>query len=122
MTNNNIQFRVFYDGECPLCSREMAWLMRRIPQGTIDFVDISNLEFDASRYERSQKDFMAQIHGQKADGEMVQGMEVFRELYRHAGLGWLIAPTAWPLVKPLCDLAYSLFAKNRPRLTNRPRK
>ena len=42
-----------------------------------------------------------------------------RRLYAAAGLGWLLAPTAWPGLRRLADWAYALFARNRLALTGR---
>jgi len=44
---------------------------------------------------------------------------VFRRAYAAVGFGWLVAPTRWPLVRPLADAAYRWFARNRLRLTGR---
>ncbi len=40
-------------------------------------------------------------------------MSVFRATYKAVGLGWLLAPTGWPVLKPLFDGLYRLFAKYR---------
>jgi predicted DCC family thiol-disulfide oxidoreductase YuxK len=53
------------------------------------------------------------------DGTLVEGVEVFRRAYAAVGLGWLVAPTRWPLLRPLADAAYRWFARNRLRLTGR---
>ena len=62
---------------------------------------------------------MAEIYGRMPSGELVTGMEVFRQLYGAVGLGFLFAPTKWPILKPAFDSIYSMFAKNRLKLTGR---
>ena len=62
---------------------------------------------------------MARIHGVLADGTVIEGMEVFRRAYGAVGLGWLLAPTAWPGLRALADAGYRWFARNRLRLTGR---
>jgi len=62
---------------------------------------------------------MARIHGVLSDGSVVEGMEVFRRAYAAVDLGWLLAPTRWPIIRPLADAAYRWFARNRLRLTGR---
>lgn len=59
---------------------------------------------------------MAEIHGVYPDGRLVKGATAFRAAYRAVGLGWLLAPTGWPLLKPLFDRLYALFARHRLRL------
>ena len=111
---------VLYDGDCPLCRREVAWLRDRDPAGSVArFEDIAAPGFEASRYGRSQAELMARIHGVLPDGTLLEGVEVFRRVYAAVGLGWLVAPTRWPLLRPLCDAAYRWFARNRLCLTGR---
>jgi len=114
--------KVFVDADCPLCAREAA-LWRRLDRGRGRLVleDVSAPDFDASRYARTRDEFMAEIHAQRPDGSLVTGMEVFRRAYAAVGLGWLLAPTGWPLPRPLFDAGYRWFARNRLRLTGRAR-
>jgi predicted DCC family thiol-disulfide oxidoreductase YuxK len=62
---------------------------------------------------------MGHIHAVLPDGSVVTGMEAFRRSYAAIGLGFLLAPTGLPLLRPLFDRAYDWFAKNRLRLTGR---
>jgi predicted DCC family thiol-disulfide oxidoreductase YuxK len=110
---------VFYDGDCPLCMREIRFLRGRDRQQRIAFEDISVPGFDPGRYGLDQATVMARIHGVLPDGTLVEGVEVFRQLYRQVGLGWLLAPTRWPLLRPIFDAAYVAFARNRLRITGR---
>jgi len=114
------EVRVLYDGDCPLCTREIA-LLRRLDRGRgrIEFEDIARPEFDAARYGLDQDTAMARIHALLPDGRVVEGVEVFRRAYAAVGLGWLVAPTRWPLLRPLADAAYRVFARNRLRWTGR---
>jgi predicted DCC family thiol-disulfide oxidoreductase YuxK len=114
------QIRVLYDGECPLCSREIRMLRKRDRgRGNIDFEDIAAPGFDAGRYGLDQQGVMARIHGVLPDGSVVEGVEVFRRAYASVGLGWLVAATRWPGLRQLFDAAYRVFARNRLRWTGR---
>ncbi len=112
--------RLLYDGGCPLCAREIAFLARRDRErGRIRFEDISATDFDASRYELDPSSVMARMHAVLPDGRVVQGMEVFRRAYAAVGLGWLLAPTGWPGLRRFFDWVYGVFARNRLRWTAR---
>ena len=115
------RFEVFYDGDCPLCVKEikmLRWMDRK--RGKIEFTDISAPDFDAVGHTGLEfESLMAEIYGRLPSGELVSGMEVFRQLYSAVGLGFLFAPTKWPLLRPMFDAAYRLFARNRLRLTGR---
>ena len=114
-------FEVFYDGDCPLCLKEirmLQWMDRK--RNRITFTDIANPLFDAEpETGKTHDELMAEIYGRLPSGELVTGMEVFRQLYGAVGLGFLFAPTAWPVLAPAFDKAYQLFARNRLRLTGR---
>lgn len=46
-TNKEWDIRMLYDGDCPLCMREVNMLRRRDKEaGKIDFVDISSPQYD----------------------------------------------------------------------------
>ncbi len=116
-----MDFEVFYDGDCPLCLKEirmLRWLDRN--NGRIQFTDIAAEGFDAEGTTGLTYDqLMAEIYGRLPNGELVTGMEVFRQLYGAVGLGLLFAPTAWGPLRPLFDRVYSFFARNRLRITGR---
>lgn len=114
------RIRVLYDGECPLCTREIRFLERRDRgRGLIQFEDIASSRFDPARYDLELPLLMARIHGVLPNGEIVEGVEVFRQAYGAVGLGWLVAPTRWPILRGLTDRAYRIFARNRLRWTGR---
>jgi predicted DCC family thiol-disulfide oxidoreductase YuxK len=116
-----MQFEVFYDGDCPLCMKEISmlqWMDKK--KGNILFTDIAVPGFDAVETTGlTMDDLMAEIYGRLPSGELVKGMEVFRQLYGAVGLGALFAPTAWRPLRPLFDAIYTGFAKNRLRMTGR---
>ena len=111
--------QLFYDGACPLCSREIGFLARRDRSRRISFVDISTTDFAAADYGLGQRDVVEKIHGKLPNGATIEGLEVFRRAYTAVGLGWLLAPTGWPGLAGLSDRIYRIFARNRLRLTGR---
>jgi predicted DCC family thiol-disulfide oxidoreductase YuxK len=110
---------VFYDGECPLCVREIDMLRRRDRAGKIVFTDIAAPGFDPASVGLDYPTLMKRIHARLPSGELIEGVEVFRRLYTAVGFGGLVALTRLPVVSQGLDLAYELFAKNRLRLTGR---
>ncbi len=114
------EIRVLYDGACPLCRREIRTLERLDRgRGRVDFEDISQPAFDPAAYGLDAEQVMARIHGVLPDGRVVEGLEVFRRVYAAVGLGWLMAPTRWPLLRDVSEAGYRIFARNRLRWTGR---
>ena len=111
--------QVFYDGECPLCLREIKMLRRMDRKHRIRFTDIAEAGFCPSDYDKTMRQFMDEIQGRLPDGSWIVGVEVFRRLYSAVGLGPLVSLTRLPIVSQVLDFGYRLFAKNRLRLTGR---
>lgn len=120
------QFTILYDGACPLCLREVAFLRHRDqrlhPQAAqLAFVDIDSADYDPGSHGGiDYATAMGRIHGIDADGAVLRDVAVFRRAYTLVGLGWLYAPSAWPLLGSLADAAYRRWAGLRLRLTGRP--
>lgn len=117
--SSRFDVEVFYDGDCPLCMREIRMLQRLDRRQRIHFVDIAARDFDAAAVGVSWHALMDRIHGRLPDGTLIQGVEVFRRLYAAVGFGPLVALTRLPGLAQLLDLAYHTFAKHRLRLTGR---
>lgn len=110
---------VFYDGDCPLCKKEihlLQWLDRK---KRIRFTDIAKPSFDAESYGLTFQEFMDEIQGRLPSGEWITGVEVFRHLYAAVGLKPLVFITRLPGIRQALDWSYRKFAKQRLRLTGR---
>lgn len=108
---------LLYDANCPVCSLEMDHLRERNTAGRLVFVNITEVGFDASAYGASLADMNAVIHGVQPDGRLLRGVEVLRLAYGAVGLGWVMRPTGWPLLRPAFDLGYRWFAQHRMRIS-----
>ncbi|MCL4204143.1 MAG: DUF393 domain-containing protein [Pirellulaceae bacterium] len=117
--HSNWDIEVFFDGDCPLCRREIAALGRLDRRNRIRFTDIADAGFSPELYGKSMSQLMAQIHGRLPDGSWVVGVEVFRRLYSAVGLSWLVAATRLPVVSPILEFGYRQFAKRRLKWTGR---
>lgn len=114
------EFKILIDGACPLCRHE-GRLMQRLDKGRGRLVleDIAAPEFDPAVYGRTMDQVMGSIHGVLPDGRLVDGVEVFRRAYSAVGWGWVLAWTRWPLIRPIVNAAYTVFARIRLRLPGR---
>ena len=118
-STNDVQIEVFYDGECPLCLREIGFLKKKDRERHIHFREIQRLEFASSSIPKTHQQLMAEIHARLPDGTWIKGVEVFRRLYDAIGWNWIVAITRWPIIRESLDWAYQVFAKRRLSLTGR---
>ena len=117
--NNAWQVEVFYDGECPLCLREIKLLRRLDRKHRIRFTDIADPSFSPANYGMTMKVFMDEIQGRLSGGEWITGVEVFRRLYSAVGLKPVVALSRLPGISHGLEFGYRVFAMNRVRLTGR---
>lgn len=114
--------RLLYDGECPLCIREVNFLTKKdAGRGIVDFVDIADENYDPRA--NAEIDFataMGRIHGILADGTVIKNVEVFQRVYEELGMGWIYAITKVPILGAIADGLYGIWADWRLKLTGRP--
>ncbi len=117
--SNDWQVEVFYDGECPLCLREIKLLRRLDRKHRIRFTDIADASFQPANYGMTMRDFMDEIQGRLPSGKWITGVDVFRRLYAAVGLKPVIWLTRLAGISHGLEFGYRIFAKNRLRLTGR---
>lgn len=119
MQINTVELTLYYDGQCPLCQAEIAFLQTRNAKGQLAFVDVTHQAFEAEAHHISCDAAMAQIHGRLANGDWLVGVPVFSKAYALANLptmSWLLSR---PWLLPLLQPGYVLFAKHRQAISKR---
>ena len=113
------RLEVWFDGDCPLCRREIAVMRRLDRRGAIVFIDVATGQGSCPI---DRTDLLARFHARE-DGRMVSGAEAFAAMWR-----------AVPLLSPLGHLArsphvlrvleglYLAFLKVRPGLSRALRR
>lgn len=120
-TTASWKINLLYDGDCPLCLREVNFLQKKdAGRGIVKLTDIADIDYRPE--ENGGVDFetaMGRIHAVKADGTVVKNVAVFQEVYSALGIGWMYAPTKWPVMGPLVNKIYDLWADKRLAMTGR---
>ncbi len=116
------QIELLYDGECPLCVREVNFLQKRdAGRGLVAFVDIADDRYNPQAHGGiDYETAMGRIHAVLPDGTTVKNVEVFRRIYEILGMGWVYAVTKLPIVGAIANWLYSIWANWRLPLTGRP--
>ena len=116
------QIELLYDGECPLCLREVNFLRKRdAGRGLVAFVDIAGDDYSPEAH--GGIDFetaMGRIHAVLPDGTVIKNVAVFRRIYEILGMGWIYAVTKLPIIGFIVDWLYGIWADWRLLLTGRP--
>ncbi len=83
---------VWFDGECPLCVREIALMRRLDKRRRIEFIEIQS----AAACPVDRAELMQRFHARERGGEVVSGAAAFAAMWR-----------AIPALRPLGLLAKS---------------
>lgn len=110
---------LYYDGDCPLCEREISILRSITPPKKVLYEDISENTYNSEKHGKSCSVLMAEIHAKDEHGNWLIGMDAFRAVYAHTPYKNLLMLTKLPIVKNVFDFGYSVFAKNRLKITGR---
>ena len=116
-------FEVFYDGDCPMCHREIEMIRRMDKRQLIRLTDLADPNFDESETGRSYEMLMRAIHARFTNDQQqdrwITGVEVFREIYWRLGFRKATWFSRLPVVRHLLDLGYRFFAYFRFKLAMR---
>lgn len=107
---------LFYDGHCPLCLREVAWLSRHPRRRQVRLVDIQAGDFDPAALGVTFEALMGRLHLRDAKGRWYRGMDASRALYHGLGYRRLVWLSTLPGLRQLLDWGYLGFARHRLRL------
>ena len=114
---------VYYDGACPLCRREIAFISSRMKDGDAAFLDISDGAGEKLGPDLDRETALKRFHIRLSNGTLLSGASAFAEIWKKTpGLGWLGHLVSQPSLTPSFDWLYSRFLIVRPwfqRLLNR---
>lgn len=101
----------FYDGGCPLCSKEIAHYRRVDRAGRVRFVDITSAPVELAAVGLDTATAMRRLHVLEPDAGLLQGVPAFIAIWQRLPGYRLLARVvlALRLVRPL-DRAYARFA------------
>ena len=107
---------VYYDGSCPICRVEIAFMNRRDRDGRIGFVDVASdavvLPADLDRNAA-----MRRFHVRERDGTLRDGAAAFAAMWGELpALRFLSRLAAVPGALPVLEWLYRRFLVVRPRL------
>ena len=108
---------VFFDGSCPICSKEIGFYKERVGAGSLNWVDVSDADCSLPAGNRSREELMSRFHVMQVDGTLLSGGAAFAELWASlpafATLGRIFK---LPVLRSIINIGYDFFLIVRPRL------
>ena len=120
ITNSSIQtpksLTVFFDGSCPICSKEINFYKMRAGADELSWVDVSDEEIPIPIQTRSREELMARFHVLSSSGELVSGGAAFAELWASLPAFKIFGKIfKLPILRYLIDVGYDMFLTLRPK-------
>ena len=112
--------RVFYDGQCVVCAKEIDIYRGKDSGKKIEFVDISSSAFDAASEGLDPDQVKSVFHVKDSQNRLYTGVDGFVAIWDLLGIFKTLSTLAKARMgRPVLDIGYFAFTKVRPFL---PRK
>ncbi len=115
LTESHQSLWLFYDAQCGMCTRSVAWALRNDRRGLLS-PHPSLSEVAAEKLGLPEPRPLGALHAWSAEQGVVRGIDaVAAMLTRLPGWAWAAAILRFPLVLPFARLGYAWVAANRHR-------
>jgi len=106
---------VYFDGACPICSKEIGTYQKLKGGDRIQWVDASTCQEQELGTALHRQTALARLHVRDAQGNLVQGAAAFIEMWKHLpALAWLTPFLSHRFAIAFLDVMYDLFLRVRP--------
>ena len=106
--------KVFYDGKCGLCSKEINYYKRISPDNLFEWYDIATNPEELKAIKVSQYDALMYIHALDTNANLKIGVDAFALMWGQLRywniLSFLIK---LPIINMFANILYNAFAKYR---------
>jgi ubiquinone biosynthesis monooxygenase Coq7 len=113
------QLRVFFDGSCPMCRKEISIYQRADKSQNIEWFDVSIEQHGsaaaADPLPLPRQALLARFHVQTPNGELISGARGFIAMWRQLPKWrWAAFACSVPGIPTILEVAYRGFLKIRP--------
>ena len=106
--------KVWFDGACPLCQREIALMKKLNTRSSIDFIDVAHGQDPSCPIDQAQ--LLARFHAEE-DGVVLSGAAAFAAMWRAIpALRFLGIAARNRMVLAALEKLYLVFLRVRPQL------
>ncbi len=106
--------KVFYDGKCGLCSREINHYKKVAPKGIFDWIDITSSADILIKKNLNYSDTLKLLHTRNDEGKLFIGLDSFILIWQQLKYWKILANiVSLPIVKQITNIVYKAFASWR---------
>jgi len=107
MNPKPITSKLYYDGKCSLCKKEIT-LLNKLKNSNLELIDIWSVEIEIPR-----NDLLQILHLQTKEGSWKKGLEANIAAWQFTPIGLLWRPLQWPIIRVISNAVYLFWAKKR---------
>lgn len=108
-----MNYTIFYDANCRICSHEIGLIMQRNENGNLIAAPLDNHLTEMAQLNITREAAMTLLHIADDNGRLYIGMDAIRLMYRECGWHWQAKVLSLPIIRPLSNVGYRIFAKYR---------
>ena len=106
--------KVFFDGKCNLCNREIKYYKSISPKGKFNWIDITRNKNLLKKENIEYVDGLKVLHAKNKNGKLFKGLDAFILIWKNLKIWKYIAIIAsLPIIYHILKLIYILFANWR---------
>lgn len=115
MNSSHGQFTVYYDGACPVCSKEIKAYRRATGADSLAWVDASSSDAQGLGEDLQSEQALARMHVRDESGQLISGAAAFAAIWtRLPKTRWLGQLMGTRAALFFLEPAYVLFLRIRP--------
>lgn len=117
----HLPITVYFDGDCPVCSREVAGYRRLAPRRPIRWRNLAGADDVLAGESFDLAAALTLLHVRDGDGCLLRGLDAHLCLWSALpGWRWLVGPIRrLPRLRLLLERTYLVFTRYRPGLRRR---
>jgi|TARA_B110000438_G_scaffold169712_1_gene162231 predicted DCC family thiol-disulfide oxidoreductase YuxK len=106
--------KVFFDGKCNLCSKEINYYIKIAPSGIFDWQDINSLNDDFLNTGIKISDALKILHVIDTNNKLHLGIDAFIVIWNNLAYWKILAKVfSIPIIRQIANIVYKKFANWR---------
>ena len=106
--------KVFYDGKCNLCSKEINYYIRIAPSGIFDWQDVNLMNDEFVNTGIKISDALKILHVIDVNDKLHLGVDAFIVIWNNLAYWKILARVlSIPIIRKVANIAYKVFANWR---------
>ena len=106
--------KVFYDGKCNLCSKEINYYIRIAPSGIFDWQDVNLMNDEFVNTGIKISDALKILHVIDVNDKLHLGVDAFIVIWNNLTYWKILARVlSIPIIRKVANIAYKVFANWR---------